>query len=247
MMISILMPYYNKRLYVKESIISVIDQSFKDFELIIIYDDETKKDLDYIKSLEKMDKRIKLIINQKNLGAGLSRNRGIDYAKGEFIAFIDSDDLWRKDKLQKQITFMKKNNYDFSHTDYEIIDQDGKIRGKRVAKNFFQINDLIKSCDIGLSTVILSKKILSLEKRFPNLKTKEDFILWLKILEFKIPIYSINETLTSWRKLENSLSSSLIQKLKDAFIVYNNYMKFNFFKSIYYILCLSINYIKKNK
>ena len=108
MMISILMPYYNKRLYVKESIISVIDQSFKDFELIIIYDDETKKDLDYIKSLEKMDKRIKLIINQKNLGAGLSRNRGIDYAKGEFIAFIDSDDLWRKDKLQKQITIMKK-------------------------------------------------------------------------------------------------------------------------------------------
>ena len=247
MMISILMPYYNKRLYVKESIISVIDQSFKDFELIIIYDDETKKDLDYIKSLEKMDKRIKLIINQKNLGAGLSRNRGIDYAKGEFIAFIDSDDLWRKDKLQKQITIMKKNNYDFSHTDYEIIDQDGKIRGKRVAKNFFQVNDLIKSCDIGLSTVILSKKILSLEKRFPNLKTKEDFILWLKILEYKIPIYSINETLTSWRKLENSLSSSLIQKLKDAFIVYNKYMKFNFFKSIYYILCLSINYIKKNK
>ena len=246
-MISILMPYYNKRLYVKESIISVIDQSFKDFELIIIYDDETKKDLDYIKSLEKMDKRIKLIINQKNLGAGLSRNRGIDYAKGEFIAFIDSDDLWRKDKLQKQITIMKKNNYDFSHTDYEIIDQDGKIRGKRVAKNFFQVNDLIKSCDIGLSTVILSKKILSLEKRFPNLKTKEDFILWLKILEYKIPIYSINETLTSWRKLENSLSSSLIQKLKDAFIVYNKYMKFNFFKSIYYILCLSINYIKKNK
>ena len=179
------------------------------------------------------------------MGAGISRNIGMRHAKGDFIAFLDSDDLWKKDKLKIQIEFMKKNNIECSHTSYEIIDKNEKICGKRISRNFNKVNDLIKSCDIGLSTVVLSKKIIKSNLQFPNLKTKEDFVLWLNILQLKIPIISINRTLTSWRKLDKSLSSSLTQKLIDAFKVYHKHMKFNVIKSFYYVLCLSINFLKK--
>ena len=179
------------------------------------------------------------------MGAGISRNKGIKYALGDYIAFIDADDIWKKNKLEVQIDFMKKNKFECSHTNYDIIDNNDKVIGKRQAKNFYKIDDLLKSCDIGLSTVILSKKIIKLNLQFPSLKTKEDFVLWLNILKFKIPIISLNETLTSWRKLDNSLSTSVIQKLLDAFKVYNRYMKLNIIKSLYYVLCLSLNYLKK--
>jgi len=241
------MPYYKKKKYIKSSIQSVLKQTYKYFELIIVYDDPGSQDIIFLKRLAKQDKRIKLIINKKNLGAGLSRNQGMDCAKGEFIAFLDSDDLWKKNKLQKQIDFMKKNKCDFSHTSYEIIDHNEKIVGKRIARNFYQVDDLIKSCDIGLLTVVLSKRIINLGVRFPYLKTKEDFVLWLKILQLNIPIISINETLASWRKLDHSLSSSIIQKLMDAFRVYHKFMKYNLIKSLYYVTCLSLNYFKKTK
>ena len=140
---------------------------------------------------------------------------------------------------------MKQRNLKFTHTSYEIIDENDNVLGKRISRNFEKVNDLIGSCDIGLSTVILKRDIFDLQTKFPNLKTKEDFVLWLKILQKNIFIGSLNETLSSWRKLDNSLSSSVLQKIKDAFKVYNYYMQFNFIKSFYYVICLSINFLKK--
>jgi len=244
-LISIVIPYYKKKKYISESIQSVLNQSYQNFEIILVYDDKNITELDFIKDITKIDNRINLIVNKSNLGAAISRNKGIQYAKGDFIAFLDADDLWKKNKLEKQINFMKKNKFDFCHTTYEIIDDNYQIIKQRKARNFYEVDDLIKSCDIGLSTVILSKKIINLDIRFPELKTKEDFVFWLKILQLKIPIVSIDETLSSWRKIDNSLSSSTFQKLLDAFKVYNYYMKFNFLKSCYLVACLSINYLRK--
>ena len=115
----------------------------------------------------------------------------------------------------------------------------------KIARPFNNLNDLLKSCDIGLSTVLLQKRILSEKCLFPNLKTKEDFVLWLKILKNDIIIGSIDDNLTSWRKLNNSLSSSTLQKLFDGFNVYRSYMRFSIIKSVYYLFCLGINYLKK--
>ena len=244
-LVSIIIPYYKKSKYILQTINSILNQSYNQFEIIIIYDDENLSDLDYLEKLFKLEKKIKIIKNSKNIGAGFSRNKGIENAKGEFIAFIDADDIWKKSKLEKQINFMRKRNLKFSHTSYEIIDENNQVLGKRISRNFEKVNDLISSCDIGLSTVILKKEIFDLQTKFPDLKTKEDFVLWLKILQKNILIGSLKETLTSWRKLDNSLSSSFIQKIKDAFKVYNHYMKFNFIKSFYYVICLSINFLKK--
>ena len=244
-LVSIIIPYYKKKEYILKTINSILNQSYSQFEIIIIYDDENLSDLNYLDKLFKSEKKIKIIKNSRNIGAGFSRNKGIENAKGDFIAFIDADDIWKKNKLENQINFMIKEKLEFSHTSYEIIDKNDKVLGKRFSRNFIKVDDLIKSCDIGLSTVIFRKKIIDDQTKFPNLKTKEDFVLWIKILQKNIFITSLNETLTSWRKIDNSLSSSTIQKLSDAFKVYNYYMKFNFFKSCYYVICLSINFLRK--
>ena len=244
-LVSIIIPYYKKKEYILKTINSVLNQSYNNYEIIIIYDDENLSDLDYLEKLFKSEKKIKIIKNSRTVGAGFSRNKGIENANGEFIAFIDADDTWKKYKLENQINFMKKKNLKFTHTPYEIIDKNDKVLGERISKNFEKVDDLIKSCDIGLSTVIIKKEIIDYQTTFPNLKTKEDFVLWLKILKKNILISYFNETLSSWRKLDNSLSSSIAQKLIDAFKVYNYYMKFNFVKSLYYTICLSINYLKK--
>ena len=244
-LVSVIIPYHKKIHFIDKSIESVLNQTFQNFEIILIYDDNELHDLEYIKNIAHKDSRIKLIINEKKLGAGLSRNIGIGFAKGSLIAFIDADDVWKKDKLEIQVEFMKKNNSLFCHTSYRIIDKNNFIKGYRKARDFNRVKDLLKSCDIGLSTVILYKKILSDELQFPNLKSKEDFVLWLKILDRGINISSMDTPLTSWRKLDDSLSSSKLQKLFDGYHVYRKYMNFNSIKSFIYLVILSFNYALK--
>ena len=243
-LITIITPYFKKKKFIKESILSVLNQTYKNFEIIIVYDDINKEDLSYIYEIKNLDKRINLIINQKNMGAGLSRNIAIKSALGNYIAFLDADDIWHPNKIENQLKFMKTNNLHISHTSYQIVNNKN-IKSKRIARNFYEVKDLLKSCDIGLSTVLLKKEILSDDCSFAKTRTKEDFVLWLKILKNNYKIVGLDKILTDWRELENSLSSSKFQKLIDGFNVYYKYMNFSFFKSIYYLLCLSINYLKK--
>ena len=244
-LVSVIIPYYNKKKFINKTINSAINQSYKHIEIVIVYDDENTDDLKFINEIKKKDKRIVIIQNKKKEGAGNSRNIGISNSNGKYIAFLDADDTWEKNKLEKQIKFMDTNNLDISHTSYYIVDEKNTILGKRFAKNFFLLKELLKSCDIGLSTVIIKKELISDETKFPMLKTKEDFVLWLKLLKNGKKIYALNECLTFWTKSENSLSSSTYQKILDGFRVYHNYMNYNFFKSLYFLFCLSINFILK--
>tara|TARA_B100000941_G_C28462154_1_gene531356 strand:- start:57 stop:800 length:744 start_codon:yes stop_codon:yes gene_type:complete len=244
-LVSVIIPYYKKKNFILNSINSVVSQTYKKIEILIVYDDESYDDLKFLEKIKKKDERIKLIINKKRRGAGISRNIGIFYSTGKYVAFLDADDTWHADKLKKQISFMVGNNYLASHTSYQIIDLKKNIIGKRIARNFTDFKDLLKSCDIGTSTVILKKEIFTDEIKFPSIKTKEDFVLWLRILKKNIKIYGLNENLMLWTKSESSLSSSTIQKLIDGFKVYNKYMKFNYIKSFYYLICLSLNFIIK--
>ena len=181
-LVSIVIPYYKKKEYIKQSINSVLNQTYKNFEIIIIYDDDELTDFNYLKNIVKSDKRINLIINKKKLGAGLSRNKGIKLSKGKYIAFLDSDDYWSNNKLKAQIKFMNEKKYSISHTAYQIVNENNEKISIRRARSFFKIQDLLYSCDIGLSTVILRRNVFSNNIKFPNIKTKEDFILWLKLL-----------------------------------------------------------------
>jgi teichuronic acid biosynthesis glycosyltransferase TuaG len=240
-LVSVIIPYYKKKKYIELAVNSVIQQTYKNFELIIVYDDENKEDLNFLKNLIKNDKRVKLIINKKNLGAGRSRNKGIKFSQGKLIAFLDSDDLWTRNKLKKQIFFMKKNLVDISHTSYHIINSDNKIIGSRRAKDM-NYKLLLSSCDIGLSTVIMKKEIITNKIKFANINTKEDYVLWLKITLNNKKIFALKNKLTKWRKLNDSLSASKIQKLHDGYLVYRKYMNFSLAKSFICLLLLSFNY-----
>ena len=243
-LISVIIPYYKKKKFIKRAIDSVLNQSYKNFEVIIVYDDNNKDDLIYLKQLCYNSNKISLIINEHNLGAGFSRNKGIKFSNGNFIAFLDADDHWHSAKLETQVKMMTDEVL-ISHTDYLIIDEKDQILGKRISKEL-SYDDLLKSCDIGLSTVMVKKSLLNLDILFPNLNTKEDYALWLEITKkFSCKIYPLNKVLTYWTDCRDSLSKNLIQKIRDAFIVYYKYCNKSLIISFFYLLRLSINFLRK--
>ncbi len=246
-LVSIIIPYYKKKNFFSESLNSAYNQSYKNKEIIVIYDDKSFEELKFVKKIIFKKKNIKLLINTtQNHGAGVARNIGIKNSKGNYIAFLDSDDVWHKDKLKYQIKFMKKNKINLCSTSYRIIDEQGKILKLRKTDKKICFKDLNYSCDIGLSTVVINNKAFKNKIIFPNLLTKEDYVLWLNLSKKGECFYGLNKNLVLWRKTSNSLSSNIIQKLLDGFRVYNIYLKFNFFKSLIFLMILSFNYLRKN-
>ena len=154
-LVSVIMPYHNKRSYFLKSISSVLNQTYINLEILIIYDDQNRDDLEYIENCIKNDSRVKIIFNDKNKGVAYSRNKAISIAQGEYVAFLDCDDFWEINKVEAQLNFMLTNGYDFSHTTYRVINYNEKIIGTIKAKEKLKYKELLKSCDIGLSSVIL--------------------------------------------------------------------------------------------
>ena len=244
--VSIIVPYYKKSKYIDKTISSILQQTYKNFEIIIIDDELSNESSSILEKIKKLDTRINVFLNQENIGAGPSRNYAINFCKGNFIAFCDSDDVWAPEKLTRQLKIMTELNLEFSHTSYEIIDEKNQKKGFRKAEKSLSFKKLLNSCDIGLSTVVIKKELFENKKyRFGKTKTKEDYILWLLLAKNGIKISGIDENLTFWRKSKNSLSSSSIQKIIDGYKVYRHYLHYNWLKSLFFLILLSINYMLK--
>ena len=244
MLASVIMPYYRKKNYFKEAYYSALNQSIKNIEIIIIYDDRDHSELNFIKNVIKNKKNTKLIVNKKQLGVGASRNTGINIAKGKYICFLDCDDIWKKNKLSYQIKFMKKNFLDFTHTSYSVINQRGRFLYSLKAKKELNYDNLILSCDVALSTVVMKRDIFK-HYKFTKITTKEDYLLWLQLSKDSVKIIGIDKIFTYWRKVNNSLSSSTSQKIKDAFKIYRIYEKKSFAMSIINVFVLSLFALNK--
>ena len=242
-LVSIIITYYRKRDYFYSSLKSALKQTYKQIEIIVVYDDDNRDYLVEIKKIIKKTNKVKILINSKNIGAGASRNKAARIARGKYLAFLDADDLWKSNKLKSQLEFMKKKNIKISHTSYYIIDENNLKIGSQIAKNRQTYNDLLDSCDIGLSSLIIEKNLF-LKNKFTLNKTKEDYASWLKISK-KMPIYGLNKHLLLWRKTKNSLSSNTIQKLIDAFDIYYRKERLNFLNSIFRVIILSLNFFIK--
>lgn len=240
--ISVIIPFYKNLKYLFKSIKSVLNQTYKNYEIILIYDDDDKKDLKIIKRKFKKLKKLIIVENEKNLGVAKSRNIGLSKSKGKYIAFLDADDYWKKNKLKKQINFMKKNSLDISYSSYEILS--GNLKKKHTVKKTYTYDELLKKCDIGLSTVIMRSKLSKLGT-FPLLKTQEDFALWLRFLRKGVKFKGINSSLVYWRDTPGSLSKNVIQKLKDSFKVYYKLENKNFLESMLRVFILSKNKLIK--
>lgn len=196
-LVSIIMPSYNTASYIKESIYSVIKQTYTKWELIIV-DDCSTDDFDgSIKEIE--DKRIRVLKNEKNFGAAFSRNKALREAKGQWIAFLDSDDLWISSKLEKQIEFMEKNNYNFSYTEYEEIDRDGNERSlyvtgpKKITKK-----GMLRYCWPGCLTVMYNAQAVGLVQ-IEKIEKNNDYAMWL-VISKKENCYLLNEKLGMYRR-----------------------------------------------
>jgi teichuronic acid biosynthesis glycosyltransferase TuaG len=244
MLVSIIIPYYKDRKNIFYSVKSAINQSYKNIEVIIIDDENSDVSKKRLLNLKKKNKKIKVISTKKNLGVSQARNLGIKYSSGKLVAFLDSDDIWKKDKLIKQVHFMKKNKIDFCYTNYY-----GFV-GKNILytvniKKVFDYNRMLSECPISCSSVLIKKNILN-KNKFRNLKTKEDYELWLRIAKKKYRFGGINKILTGYRVRNNSLSTQHLNKLINAFKIYNRFNNFSVIMSSLYVIRLYSNaFIKK--
>lgn len=230
-LVSIIMPSYNTGKFIKKAIKSVINQTYNNWELIIVDDcsrDNTDEDVKNIK-----DDRIKYIKNEVNRGAAISRNIALREAKGRWIAFLDSDDLWEKDKLEKQIRFMKTNNYYFSYTNYIEIDENDNPNGRRITgpKKITKIG-MYNYCWPGCLTVMYDSSKIGLIQ-IENIKKNNDYAMWLTICK-KANCYLLNEDLAAYRKRSGSISNHSYKTLiKWHYKLYKEVEKQNIICSIF--------------
>ncbi|MGK0576863.1 glycosyltransferase family 2 protein [Macrococcus capreoli] len=240
------MPLHNNEKYISQSIESVLNQTFKDFELIIINDMSTDNSINIVKKYL-VDERIKLIQLKKNSGVAIARNEGLKKAKGNYIAFLDSDDIWVNSKLEKQIKFMKENNISFCNTYYGKIDKNGNELNQVLKSKYkSSYNDVLKH-NMGNSTVIYNRKILG-DFVIPNIKKRNDYALWLKVIKKSKYVYTLNEVLAFHRIGDKTLSSNKKSLIKYQLEVYRDLEKLSILKSyyllIYWILKILIRKVK---
>ena len=225
-LVSIIMPSYNTGRFIKETIESVLAQSYPVWELIIV-DDCSTDNTDDVVNQYLADERIRYIKNDTNSGAAVSRNRALREAKGRWIAFLDSDDLWEADKLQKQISFMEENGYHFSYTNYIEIDEESKANGKSVTgPKRISKHGMYNYCWMGCLTVMYDVEAVGLIQ-ISDIKKNNDYAMWLKVCE-KADCYLLDESLAKYRKRSGSISNHGYMKLiKWHYILYREAEKKN--------------------
>ncbi len=210
--VSIIMPSYNTAKFISETIESVLAQTYTDWELIIVDDCSTDSTDDVIKPYLS-DSRIIYIKNDKNSGAAVSRNRALREAKGKWIAFLDSDDLWLPEKLEKQIRFMKDGNYHFSYTRYEEINESSESLGTQVSgPSKITKRGMYNYCWPGCLTVMYDAEAVGLIK-IADIKKNNDYAMWLKVCK-KADCYLLDEVLAMYRRgRAGSISSHSVWKM----------------------------------
>ncbi len=245
-MVSVITPAYNSSSYIEETVLSVLNQTYKDFEYLIIDDASTDNTAEIIKEFAKKDKRIKLICLEKNQGAAIARNKGIEAARGTFIAFIDSDDKWCPDKLEVQTEFMKKNNYNFTFTDYYILfGKEQKPFNSWL--NYVKYKDIIKFNYIACSTVMFNQEKTG-KVYMPNIRNRQDWGLWIKLLGNGEKAVNIPDYLMCYKVRKDSISGNKVKMIKYHWYIYRGFLKFSFLKSMYYLtqnIFMHIKYKRK--
>ena len=244
-LVSIIMPCYNMEKFIAHSIQSVRNQSFTDWELLIVDDASTDKTVDKVKPCCEQDERVKLFVKTQHSGIADSRNQALATAKGRYLAFLDADDIWHPEKLERQLAFMQQNNAAFSYSAYELIDEEGQALQKTIATaGNLTHNAYLQNTIIGCSTVMLDKDKVG-EVTIPDFRTSEDTATWLNILRKGFLAYAIEETLVSYRIRRKSASSNKLKASYDLWKVYRIQEKLPFFKALGYYGSYAFHAIKK--
>lgn len=240
---SIITPVYNSEKYLGECIQSVLAQSYVNWEHILVDDCSTDNSEAIIKVFQEKDSRIKYHRLETNSGAGIARNKAIELAQGSFIAFLDSDDQWYPEKLEKQLGFMQKNEYHFTFTDYDMVNADGQKLSKYIkCKPVVTYKNALYKNPIGCLTVIYDVDFFG-KQYMPSIRKRQDYALWLKLLK-KTNGYGLNECLASYRTGNDSISANKLDLLKYEWKIYREVEGLPWFKSLFYLVSVIILKLK---
>tara|TARA_Y100000590_G_scaffold398376_1_gene480754 strand:- start:48 stop:869 length:822 start_codon:yes stop_codon:yes gene_type:complete len=242
--VEIVLPNYNSEEYLSETIDSIIEQTFKNWRLTIVDDNSNIQTQQVLKNYANHP-NINIIWLKKNKKAGFCRNLAIRNSKSDYIAFIDSDDIWEKEKLSKQLDFMIKNKYNFTYTNYTASSLEKKNSFKEIRpEKYFNFEKFIRNTSIATSTMIIKKTSIGITK-FSNTEICEDYFFKCQILKKVNFAYCLSENLMKYRIRKDSLQSNKIKNLRWIWYINKNYNKMNFLNNFFSILCISINSIKK--
>lgn len=224
-LVSVITPSYNAEKFISATIESVRTQTYTNWEMIIVDDCSKDTTREILKEYAELDPRIKPIFLEENSGAAVARNTALKAAQGEYVAFLDSDDLWVPGKLEKQLAFMQKNDYAFSFTAYNLIDESGKPLDKVISvPKQIDYKGLLKNTIIGCLTVMIdTRKVEPLQ--MPLIRTRQDYALWLKVLRQGHVAYGMQEPLANYRIVEGSISSNKLKTAKRNWYVYREIEK----------------------
>ncbi len=236
-LVSIITPCYNSSQFIAQTIDSVLAQSYPFWELIIVDDCSTDNSRDIITEYLEKDRRIQLIALTEHAEVSVVRNVAIKTAKGRYIAFLDTDDLWLAEKLTRQLQFMRSHNLSFTYSSYLLTNENNEDQGEFIAQPSLSYHALLKTCSIGCLTAIYDTEILD-KMYMPDTK-RDDYALWLNILK-KIPLaYGIKTPLAIYRISLTSRSSNKLTAAIGQWQVYREIEKLGLLKSCYYFLCYS--------
>ena len=234
-LISVITPTYNCADFLGETIKSVQKQTYQKWEMIIVDDCSTDNTKEIVEKYMCNDTRIKYFCLEKNSGAAVARTKAMEIANGNYMAFLDSDDIWTEDKLKKQLSLMEKYNIAFSCTSYEQIDEEGKKLNK-VMKSVPKVdyNRLLLDCPVGNSTVMYNVEKMG-KFEVPNIRKRNDDALWLKMLKQEKYIYGIESVLAKYRIRKNSISSNKFKVIKYHWILYRDIEHLSVARSLFHI------------
>lgn len=245
--VSIITPVYNSDVFLKDTIESVINQTYQSWEWIIVDDCSTDNSNQIIEKYLLTDKRIKYYQLEQNSGAAVARNYALEKAKGRFIAYLDADDIWNENKLQKQLEFMIRNGYGFSCTDYEVINEDGESKGKivkmprKVDYNLYLRNTIIQTVGVMVDSDLVDRELLEM----PLIRRRQDAATWCRVLKAGFHCYGLSESLASYRRVSRSLSSNKFKAVKGTWYLYRNIERLSLLKSIFCFVGYAWNACKK--
>ena len=233
-MVSIITPVYNSEAYLSDCINSVLNQNYPDWEHILVDDCSTDGSSRIIEKYASQDSRIIYYKLRTNSGPGIARNKAIEMAKGRYIAFLDCDDIWFPQKLEKQVDFMQKNDYRFTFTSYVHMDESGRYRDKTIIapKEVSYKRALFKN-PIGCLTAMYDSEFYG-KQYMPEIRKRQDYALWLKLLK-RSKAYGIQECLAAYRLQKKSVSSNKFSLIKYEWFIYRKEEKLSFFKSAFYL------------
>lgn len=241
--VSIILPNYNSSETIRATISSVLNQKYKNWELIIV-DDNSNKITKSILSKYKKLKKVKIFYLKKNKGAAYCRNLAIKKSKSYYIAFIDSDDLWQKNKLNLQINYMKKNNYFFTYTNYKTFKINNSIKKNILVPEKFTFNSFVKNTSIATSTMIIKRSTVG-KIKFSNTKICEDYYYKCQLLKKIGNAYCYPSYLMEYQIRRNSLQSNRIRNLYWIWKINKNLNRFDLLTNLISIFLISFNSLKK--